>query len=348
MAQAIVEGARQVVGGVDTHGDIHAAAALDGFGRVLATASFAADASGYVALTEWLKGFGRITAVGVEGTGAYGTGLARHLAGTGVEVVEVNRPNRQARRQHGKSDPLDAIEAARAVLAERGTRPKSKDGAVEAIRCLMVAKRSARQGRSKALVQMRHLVYTAPEQVGSELKGRSIAELVRSAAAWADGTQLDDVVSTSSAITLSVLARRVQGFDLELRQLDELIAPLVELACPSLLGVVGVGPDTAAALLVTAGDNPDRLRSEAAWAHLCGVSPLEASSGKVVRHRLDRGGDRRANSALWRVVVVRLTCDPDTRAYVERRLKEGKSKREILRILKRYVARQIYRHLRPA
>lgn len=346
MAGTIVEGARRVIGGVDTHGDVHVAAAVDPLGRVLATASFPADGPGYAALTEWLESFGAIGVVGVEGTSAYGAGLSRHLAGHGVSVIEIDRPNRQARRQHGKSDPLDAVEAARAVLAGRGGRPKAKDGVVEAIRCLTVVKRSAREGRTRAIVQMRHLVYTAPDQVRAELKGRTIPELVRLAGRCPDGAG-HDVVDTSSTAALAFLARRVQGFDGELRRLDGLIAPLVELACPSLLGVVGVGPDTAAALLVAAGDNPDRLRSEAAWAHLCGVSPLPASSGKVIRYRLDRGGDRRANSALWRIVVVRLTCDPDTKAYVERRLKEGKSKREILRVLKRYVARQVYRHLRP-
>jgi len=342
MAMTIVT--HTVTGGVDTHGDVHVAAALDELGAVFGTAAFPATEEGYGALTQWLGGFGQVARVGVEGTGAYGAGLARHLAARGIEVVEVDRHDRQARRQRGKSDPLDALEAARAALSgEASGRPKSRNGGIEAIRALVVAKRSARQARSKALTQMRHLVYSAPEELRAQLKGVSIRELIASVGEL-DATD-PDPVRRETAAALCSLAHRVRYLDQELAGLDARLGPLVTEAAPGLLALVGVGIDTASTLLVTAGDNPGRLRSEAAWAHLCGVAPLPASSGRVTRHRLDRGGDRRANSARWRIVMVRLTCHPDTKAYVERRLKEGLSKREIVRMLKRYVSREVFHKL---
>ena len=344
MAMTIVEAARTITGGVDTHSEIHVAAALDPVGGLLGTESFPATPPGYGALVAWLESFGEVGRVGIEGTGAYGAGLARHVARAGIEVLEVDRPNRQARRRQGKSDVLDAVEAARTVLAGKAGAPKSRDGAVEAIRVLLVAKRSAGQSRVKALVQMRHLGYTAPDQLRSTLRGLSVARLV-TAAAGLRPTNSSDPVTAATKASLSSLAHRVRALDHEIAGLDARLGALVAATAPELLELVGVGPDTAATLLVTAGDNPQRLVSEAGWAHLCGVSPIQASSGKVTRHRLDRGGDRHANAALWRIVMVRLTCDPDTKAYVERRLKEGRSKREVIRILKRYVARQVYRYL---
>jgi len=344
MAMTIVEAARTVTGGVDTHGDVHVAAALDPIGGLLGTESFPATPSGYRALVSWLERFGTVGRVGVEGTGAYGAGLARYLARAGIEVVEVDRPNRQARRKQGKSDPLDALEAARAALSGRAGGAKTRDGAVEAIRVLLVAKRSARQGRVKALVQMRHLGYTAPDQLRSTIKGLGVAQLVAVATGLRPAVSTDPVTAATKA-SLSSLAHRVRALDHEIEGLDALLTPLVTATAPELLEMLGVGLDTAATLLVAAGDNAERLVSEAGWAHLCGVAPLEASSGKVTRHRLDRGGDRQANAALWRIVMVRLTCDPESRAYMERRMKEGRSKREVIRILKRYVAREVYRHL---
>jgi len=345
MAVTIVEAARAVTGGIDTHGDVHVAAALDEVGGLLGTSSFGADPEGYSALLSWLAGFGPVTQVGVEGTGAYGAGLARFLARAGIEVIEVDRQNRQERRRSGKSDPLDAVEAARAAQSGRAKgRAKSRDGSVEALRVLVVAKRSARQARSKAIVQMRQLVVTAPDQLQGRLKGLAIPPLV----AVAQGlrpTRSADPVTAATKASLSSLAHRVADLDAELEHLDGLITPLLEATAPELLAVFGVGVDTAASLLVAAGDNPERLRSEAAWAHLCGVSPLPASSGKVSRHRLNRGGDRQANRALWHIVICRLASDPETQAYMERRVKEGRSKREVIRVLKRYVAREVYRYL---
>jgi transposase len=294
---------------------------------------------------EWMGAFGTVSKVGVDGTGAYGAGLGRFLKKAGVEVVEVDRPNRQARRSKGKSDPADAVEAARAVLSGRATgTPKSRDGNVEAIRALLVAKRSARDARVRALHQMRQLSYTGPDQLRSRLKDLSITELVAETAAMRPRSSGDPVVYATK-VSLAALGRRVLSLEDELVGIDELLSDLVTRCAPEMLELFGVGIDTAATLLVTAGDNPERLRSEATWAHLCGVAPIEASSGKVKRHRLDRGGDRNANQALWRIVMTRLSFDPRTREYMERRTKEGRSKREVIRILKRYVAREVYKYL---
>ena len=307
----IVEAARGVTGGVDTHLDVHVAAALDPLGALLGTERFETDPGGYKALLSWLESFGQVTKVGVEGTGSYGAGLARFLRRADVEVIEVDRPNRAERRRSGKSDPLDAVEAARAALGGRAKSiSKSKDGAVEAIRVLVVAKRSARQARVKAVVQMRHLVITAPDQLRCRLKGLSVAALVAESSTATSARSGDPVMAAHKA-SLCSLARRIQGLKDEIAELDERIERLLVRTAPELLSRFGVGPDTAAALLVSAaGDNPERLHSEAAWAHLCGVAPIPASSGKSNRHRLDRGGDRHANSALWRIVMVRIAHDP--------------------------------------
>ena len=340
-AMTIVEAGRTVIGGVDTHLDVHVAAALDPIGGVLGVESFDASPRGYKAMFEWMGAFGTVSKVGVEGTGAYGAGLGRFLRKAGVEVVEVDRPNRQARRTKGKSDPADAVEAARAVLSGRATgTPKSRDGNVEAIRALLVAKRSARDARVRALHQMRQLSYTGPDQLRSRLKDLSITDLVAETAAMRPRATGDPVVYATK-MALAALGRRVLSLEDELVGINDLLTKLVTACAPEMLELFGVGIDTTATLLVTAGDNPERLRSEATWAHLCGVAPIEASSGKVTRHRLDRGGDRNANQALWRIVMTRLACDPRTREYMERRTKEGRSKREVIRILKRYVAREV-------
>jgi transposase len=344
MTMTIVETPRPVVGGVDTHLDVHVAAALDSLGRLLGTEAFPATPSGEAALFGWLSSFGRAEVVGVEGTGAYGATLMRSLVASGVEVREVIRPNRQARRRAGKSDTLDAVEAARAVLAGRTGEPKRRDGQVEAIRALLVARRSAVQARQKALVQMRHLTYTAPEHLRGSLKGLSVPALVERACRLRPRAD-EDAVDAATRQALVALARRARALERELTATDALLGPLVAQTAPGLVALVGVGTVTGAMLLVAAGDNPERLRSEAAFAHLCGVAPLEASSGRSSRHRLDRGGDRQANSALWRIVIVRSICDPRTRAYIERRVKEGCSKRDVVRSLKRYVAREVYKHL---
>jgi transposase len=342
----IVEGARRVTGGVDTHLEFHIAAALDPVGALLGTAPFATTPGGYKALLSWLESFGPVSKVGVEGTGSYGAGLSKFLTRAGIAVIEVNRPNREERRRSGKSDPLDAIEAARAALGGKAKSiAKSKDGAVEAIRALLVAKRSARTARTSALVQMRELIVTAPDELRGLLRGLRINALTTEAARLRPARQGDPVLTATKA-ALSSLAHRVQELDDELVELNARIEALLGRYCPDLLGLFGVGPDTAAALVVCAGDNPERLHSEPAWAHLCGVAPKPTGSGQTAgRVRLDRGGDRQANAALWRIVMVRIAHDPETTDYYHRKLNEGRSKADIVRLLKRYVAREVYRHL---
>ena len=252
MAMTIVEAAPGVTGGVDTHSDSHVAAALDPLGRLVGTESFDANVGGYKALLTWLEGFGDVTTIGVEGTGSYGAGLARFLRRRGVKVVEVNRPNRQSRRNEGKSDTLDAIEAARAALSGRASGAgKTKDGPIEAIRVLVVAKRSARQARGKAIVQMRHLGFTAPEQLHCRLKGLSVTGLIAESAKLRP-TQSSDPVTAATKASLSSLAHRIQSLDAELAMLDEKIGSLLAATAPELLARFGVGPDTAAALLLAA------------------------------------------------------------------------------------------------
>jgi transposase len=345
MAMSIVESTRPVTGGVDTHLDQHVAAALDRAGALLGVESFPATTAGYRDLHGWLANFGEIVAVGVEGTGAYGVGLARFLHAASVKVIEVDRPNRQVRRRHGKSDPLDAVEAARAALSGRASGiAKTADGHVEAIRVLLVAKRSARAARTKALTQIRHLGFCAPDNLRDQLRDVPVAALGAQVAALRPRADTDVVVH-GTKVALQMLGRRVLALDDELDRLNALLEQLVTTAAPQLLALHGVGPDTAATLLVAAGDNADRLKSEAAWANLCGVAPLPASSGRTTRHRLNRGGNRQANHALWRIVITRMSSDPRTRTYVQRRLDEGLTKPEIVRVLKRYVARETWRHL---
>ena len=345
MAMTIVETTRLVTGGVDTHLDVHVAAAVDASGGVLGVRSFATTPAGYDELRVWLTSFGTLGRVGVEGTGAYGAGLARYLRVCALEVIEVDRPNRQLRRRAGKSDTIDGIEAAPAALSRRASGiAKTADGNVEAIRVLLIAKRSARDTRIKCLNQIRHLGFTGPDELRERLRDVSRPRLARTAAALRP-TVGSDPVMYATKLALSTLGRRVVDLDTTTQRLDAQIEQLVRATAPDLVAVAGVGIHTAAILLVAAGDNPERIRSEVAFAHLCGVAPIEASSGKTVRHRLDRGGNRQANHALWRILFTRMSTDARTRTYVARRLEQGRSKPEIMRILKRYVAREIYKHL---
>lgn len=334
-----------VTGGVDTHKDLHVAAALDGVGRLLGTQSFPTTAAGYRALLGWLRGFGTVASVGVEGTGSWGAGLARHLAAEGVTVLEVNRPNRQARRRRGKSDPADAEAAARAVLAREATgTPKATNGTVESVRLLRLARRSAIKARTQAANQIHSVIDTAPEELRAQLIVLPMSVRVARCSRFRPG----DVSSPVGAakLALASLARRWCALDAEIETLSDELGRLVATAAPTLVAVKGVGTEVAGALLTAAGDNPERLATEASFAALCGASPIDASSGRNQRHRLNRGGDRQANCALFTVVLNRLTWDERTRAYMARRTAEGKSKREVIRCLKRYVARELYREIR--
>jgi transposase len=333
-----------VILGVDTHADAHVAVALDGLGRRLGHKTVPSTEAGYAALVGWAEEFGALARAGIEGSGSFGVGLGRFLRARGVEVVEVNRPNRQHRRRFGKHDTTDAEAAARALQADTVTGElKSADGIAEMVRTLHVARRSALKARTQAANQLRALLVTAPEELRAELRGLSTAKLVATAARFRPGDLKD--LRAMTKLAMRSVARRHQRLSEEIVELDEQIARLVSEAVPTLTSLRGVGTDTAASLLVAVGDNPERLKSEASFARLCGVAPVPASSGKTVRHRLNRGGNRDANRALYVLALGRMSWDKRTREYVARRTAEGKSKREILRCLKRYVAREVYRIL---
>ena len=333
-----------VTGGVDTHADIHVAAAVCSTShRLLDTETFETTPAGYVKLLAWLMSFGLLDAVGIEGTGTYGAGLARFLTAEGVTLIEVDRPDRAARRQHGKSDPVDAEAAARAVLSGRATgTPKTRDGIIEAIRVHQVVYRSAVRDRTAATNQFHAIVVSAPADIREDLQQMPLKQRFERARRWRDRTG-DDVARRATRHALRELAQRIGLLNDQAKRTEAELDVLTDQAAPALRDLVGVGIHTAARLLVTAGDNPERLHSEAAFAHLCGVAPIRASSGKTNRHRLNRGGDRSANHALWTIVMSRRTCDQRTIAYVARRTAEGLSTREIARCLKRYIAREVHR-----
>jgi transposase len=341
-----------VIGGVDTHKHTHYAAAIDDNGRLLGYQEFRANERGYAALLEWMRSHGEITTIGIESTGNFGAALTRFLTAAGEEVLEVNKPNRQARHMDGKSDRLDAEQIARAVLAETGTAtPKSKSGPVEVIRTLRVARASAVRSRTQAFNNLFHTMISAPSSVRDELVELTKITFVNHCLSLEPETEdlleliedPDRLVLASVKLTLRDLARRWKALDAEAKELGRQIAALVEHIAPELVGLFGVSSELAAQFLMTVGDNADRIRNEAAFAKLCGVSPKPASSGRTSgRHRLNRGGDRAANSALYIVTIVRLRHHQPTRDYVERRTAEGLSKREIIRCLKRYIAREVF------
>jgi transposase len=328
--------------GVDTHLDSHVAVAVDDLGRRLGEMHVPTTEAGYAKLLGWAEKLGKPATFGIEGAGSFGAGLSRFLRARGVEVLEVGRPKRRDQHRSGKSDPIDAELAARAVLA--GTAiggAKDTEGTVEMIRVLRAARRSAVKARAQAVKQLKGLLITAPENLRDELRGLSAAKLVRRARAFRPGDLPEDVAS-STKFALRSIARRHVGLSEEIRELDGQLKRLVAQTAPALVAVHGVGVDTAATLLVAVGQDPRRLKSEAAFAHLCGVAPIPASSGKVVRYRLNRRGNRDANRALHVVAAERMSRDERTRSYVARRTSEGKSTRETMRCLKRYIARELY------
>ncbi|MDP9478738.1 MAG: IS110 family transposase [Actinomycetota bacterium] len=342
MALPTQEEARGLVTvGVDTHLDGHVAVALDHLGRRLDAVSVPTTGAGYARLFRWAEDLGELQRVGIEGTGSFGAGLARFLRARGVEVLEVGRPKRRDQHRSGKSDPIDAELAARAVLAGTAIgEAKGTEGRVEMIRVLRVARRSAVKARAQAANQLKGLLVTAPEGLRAELRGLSTAKLVRRAAGFRPGEPHNVASATKSA--LRSVARRHRHLSEEIRELDGQLERLVTETAPALVAVHGVGVDTAATLLVAAGEDPKRLKSESAFAHMCGVAPVPASSGKVVRHRLNRRGNRDANRALHVVAAERMSRDERTREYVAKRTAEGKSRRETMRCLKRYIARELH------
>jgi transposase len=338
---------REIIGGVDTHAATHHAAIIDNNGSLLGSEQFPANPAGYASMLNWMRGHGRLERIGVEGTGAYGAGLARYLHEQGMTVIEVPRPDRRVRRQAGKSDPIDAEAAARAVLAGTATvPPKLSNGPIEAVRALRVARNGAIKAKTAATNTLQSMVITAPEPLRAQLPTRSAAALVTACLRLRpDPARLDDPLHATKTALRSI-AHRARALAIEARQLERQLNQLTRVVAPSTTAVFALGPDTASALLVTVGDNPDRLRSEAAFAHLCGAAPIPASSGKTNRHRLHRGGDRAANRALHIAIVVRLRYHQPTRNYAARRRAEGLTMPEIIRCLKRYLAREVFTAIR--
>jgi len=327
--------------GVDTHLDIHVAVLLDVVGKLVDTQEFQVSKDGYEKLYKWTMSFGRVTKAGLEGTGTYGAGLCKYLQSHDITVFEVNRPNRVKRRLVGKSDTTDAENAARSVLAEESRAvPKSHDGLVESLRYLTVARKSAVKARTQAINQIRALLVTAPDEIRSLCYVPSTYQCIEAC------LSLNEAITTIQTQTLldmlKLLAFRWQNLTDELRLIDKHMKKLTQMAAPNLLEQFGVGPYVAATLLVAAGDNPERLKKESSFAALCGVSPIQASSGKTQRHRLNRGGSREANNALWTIALIRMRSDPRSRLYTAKRSAEGKSIKEIQRCLKRYIVRELF------
>lgn len=341
---------RRVWAGVDTHQLTHHVAVIDAAQSPLGDAQFPASQAGYRDLVAYLAGFGEVVAVGIESTGSYGAGLTRHLLTSQIsaEVFEVPRPEKSTRVKQGKSDPIDAQSAAVQVRTSRATgRPKVRTGIVESLRALKVPRDGAVKDRTRAYSQLRDLITTAPGTLKDDLITLTGKQRVARVLAMRPGTTglSDPVHATKHA--LQALARRITYLDTEIKATDQQIARLTRQVCPELLAMRQVGPQTAAQLVITAGQNIDRMRTEATFAKLVGVAPLPASSGKNnTRHRLNRGGDRHANSALYMIIVGRMKDHPETLAYTQRRTAQGMSTPEIIRCLKRHLARSVYRALK--
>jgi transposase len=335
----------EVILGVDTHKDVHVAAVITLIGGLLETRSFATTTVGYTQLLAWAMSFGTLRRAGIECTGSYGAALTRHLQAQGIGVLEVNQPDKADRRRRGKTDMVDAEAAARAVLAGRAAGPaKAGTGAVEMLRVFKMAKNSAVKSRSQAINQLKSVIVTADTRLRESLAGLTNTHLIRRCARLTDARHTGP--EAAARHTLRLLARRIQNLSEEIDDLNARIGEAVEVAAPGITEVQGVGPDSAASLLIAGGDNPERLASEASYAALCGVTPVEASSGQTQRRRLNRGGDRQANAALYRIVLSRLRWDTRTQEYFAKRVAEGKTRREIIRCLKRYVARELYCFIR--
>lgn len=333
----------RIVGGVDTHKDLHVAAVVDLNDHVLDTKSFATTRQGYKQLLNWMRVFGDVTCVGVECTGSYGAGLLRYLQMSGVHVLEVTAPDRQDRRRRGKDDDLDAQNAAHAAF--RGIRcvtPRTRDGMVESLRVIKACRKTAVSARRVALQMIHNTIICAPDILREQLRSMTRMQLIRTLAAWRPDLTAYRNVEAAYRIALKSLARRFVELHDEIADYDVIIEALVKELAPELVARNSIGSNGAAQLIITAGDNPERLKSEAAFAALCGVSPVPASSGKTVRHRINRGGDRAANSALHIIAIGRLRTDAKTKTYVAKRVAEGHSKLDAIRALKRYIAREAY------
>lgn len=332
----------ELVLGVDTHRDVHTAAVVTSMGRMCGSREFPTTGKGCRDLLAWARGHGEVRRAGVECTGSYGAALSRMLQAESIEVLDVNQPDKRARRSRGKTDAVDAEGAARAVISGRAcVVAKTADGSIEALRVLKMVRDSAVHARTRAINQLKAILVTAAPELRESLRSLGAKTLVRRCADLpaADPREPTEVATTCA---LRRLAQRILALTAEANDTEKLMTSLIQNHLPELLARTGVGPDSAAALLILAGDNPERIKTEASFAALCGVSPVEASSGLTQRRRLNRGGDRRANAALYRIVISRLRWDSRTQAYMERRSAEGRTRREVIRCLKRYVAREIF------
>ena len=328
--------------GVDTHKERHYAVALDLLGQLLGELSFAASAAGYVELQHWAEGLGEDQRLvfGIEGAGSWGAGLCEHLHGADHIVVEVERPRRRERRA-GKSDRIDSLAAAKCALAGENTSTPRGRGMLAALRALLVARRSVVAERTRVLNQLQALNATAPvalrERVG-EGTGKQLERRVSSMRARASA----DIEERAVFAVMRDLSARSRALAADARRYEQQLAELVRSLDRTLLDEPGIGPISAAKLLAC---DPARFKHEAAFARCNGTAPVPASSGKTVRHRLNRGGDRQVNNAIHTIAVVRAKHQPETRAYLERRIREGKTKREAMRALKRHISRDLFKRL---
>ncbi|KRF12285.1 transposase [Nocardioides sp. Soil797] len=332
-----------IFGGIDTHADTIHVAGIDPWGRELGDQEFPTTPVGYRQALAFLTSHGEVTSIGIEGTSSYGLGITRAARAAGLEVFEVIRPERSVRRREGKSDPLDAYQAAQAVLTGRATAA-AKAADITGLRALHNARRSAVKARAAAQVQIRQQLVTSPAHVREKYRHLTPGRLIQTLAKCRPSlhTELEERLVLTA---LKSLAQRHQSLSEEIADLDADLTSLIEHSAPHLLHLHGVGNTTAAQLLITVGGNPDRLRSEASFAALCGTAPVPASSGKTTRHRLSRGGDRRANNALHTIALARMRNHPPTKAFVQRQRDRGRSTPEILRILKRAIAREMFKQL---
>lgn len=331
----------QIVAGVDTHADTIHVAIIDKQGRDLADLEFPTTPTGYRHALTFITEHGRLDRIGVEGTSSYGAGFTRAARRAGHTVIEVTRPDRAARRRVGKSDPIDAYLAARAAQSGRATAvPKGES--IEPLRALRNARNSAVKARTAAINQIHQILITAPDELRAKYVGMKLLSLIK---ALASQTATIDLHPKTVHLALIVIAQRVQFLDRQITDLTAGLDSLVTATNPGLRAAYGVGPDTGAQLLITAGAHPERLTTEASLAALCGVAPVPASSGKTHRYRLSRGGDRAANNALYRIAVVRMSNHPRTREYVAKQRAAGRSTPEIIRMLKRAIIREVFRLL---
>ncbi len=334
----------KVIIGVDTHKHIHVAVAINQHGTLLGDRAVSADRGGYARLEAWAHQLGLVDRFGIESTGSYGAGLTSYLRRCGHRVVEVNRGDRRSRHSNGKYDVIDAEAAARSVLAGTSTTiPKTADGLVEMIRQVKIARDTARKGRTTAIITLKALIVNTPTGLRESLDGLSNKALINRCARFRIATI--NSTTTSAKHSLRALARRWLHLDTEIRSHDAVLDELTAQASPTLRDAYGIGADSAAELLIVFGDNPEQIRSEAAFAKLCGTCPIPASSGQTSRHRLYRGGHRQANTALYRVTIVRTRFHQPTIDYVARRTTEGLSKKDIIRCLKRFLAREVYQRV---